>query len=111
MVAIVCKLEYMPIYKLLKWLFYGCCRCDSVLTCYLFLFKNCRMSQEIKVGDCVLLKHGNGGIRMTVDSFFTYQGQKRARRKWYNEAKKEFEELATGVEALKLCESGSIPPR
>lgn len=62
------------------------------------------MTNEIKAGDCVILKHGGGNIKMTVDFLFTHQGRIRAHCLWFNEKENKFEAQTFDVTSLKSGE-------
>jgi len=58
---------------------------------------------KFKHGDCVILKHSGGDIKMTVDVIFNYQGRLRVTCKFYNKNEGKFEELTVDMDALEKC--------
>ena len=66
--------------------------------------------QNFKSGDCVQLKHGGGGIKMTINYIQPYGNLIRAHCKQFSEKEGKFEDEVINVEALQLCIESNEKP-
>lgn len=65
------------------------------------------MATEFKAGDCVELKHGGGGIQMTVEEVDTFSEGYRALCRWYDGTAKAFKKELFVPDTLKPCDTST----